>query len=117
MWRAVTLPAGPAPRPVIDVLVDFDPVAEERLSAVMTELAAAISEAEARPVRLLASISGALPNTRSWRRPFGRLTRPSTADRSEPGTISAWLTRSMLRSFAAAGMPPAIGGHPAAGGA
>jgi hypothetical protein len=58
MWRAVTLPAGPAPRPVIDVLVDFDPVGDERISAVMTELAAAISDAEARPVRMLASVGG-----------------------------------------------------------
>ena len=58
MWRAVTLPAGPAPRPVIDVLVDFDAVDDKRLSDVMAEMAAAISEAEARPVRLLASVGG-----------------------------------------------------------
>ncbi len=40
------------------MLVDFDPVDEERLSAVMTELATAISDGEARPVRLLASVNG-----------------------------------------------------------
>ncbi len=57
--RAETLADVPSPRPVLDVLVDLDPVDDARLEQVMAALAQAATAVEPRPLRLTACVDGA----------------------------------------------------------